>query len=71
LLQQPTLDAFELVVTDDGVGLDPADRPVEGEALGLASMEERAKELGGSFQIEGAPGQGCRVVVRVPVKGAR
>jgi signal transduction histidine kinase len=69
-LQRPTPDAFELVVADDGVGFNRAERTADGDTLGLASMEERAKDLGGTFHVEGAPGQGCRVVVRVPVNGS-
>jgi signal transduction histidine kinase len=32
-------------------------------------MRERAEALGGSVEIQSAPGQGTSVVVRVPVNG--
>ena len=51
-----------LEVTDDGTGT-PA--PRDG-GVGLASMQERAEELGGRVQVVGSPGAGTRVVARLP-----
>jgi signal transduction histidine kinase len=34
--------------------------------LGLLGMEERVRELGGSIQIQSAPGAGTRVEFRLP-----
>lgn len=51
-------------VADNGVGLPPA--PQAG--VGLLSMRERAEELGGTCAIESAPGQGTRVLVRLPLQ---
>jgi len=48
-----------LEVIDDGVGFDP-DGSYPGH-LGLQSMRERAARLGGSLEIESAPGLGCRL----------
>jgi signal transduction histidine kinase len=56
--------AFELTVADDGRGFDPA-RAAGG--IGLASLRERARTLGGSCMIDSAPGKGTRVTLRVPV----
>jgi signal transduction histidine kinase len=55
--------ALHLEVVDDGVGL-PADRRA---GVGLASMSERAAELGGSCEIESVPGAGTRVRATLPV----
>ena len=56
-------DALHLVVEDDGVGL-----PVEYRAgVGLASMRERAEELGGTFRIRSQTGRGVRIEVSLPV----
>lgn len=52
-----------LAVTDDGIGI--ADQASPG--VGLASMRQRADELGGSFRVEPAEGGGTRVVARLPV----
>jgi signal transduction histidine kinase len=52
-----------VVVEDDGRGL-----PGEPRAgLGLASMHERAAELGGECRIEPRPGGGTRVIARLPL----
>ncbi len=57
------LDELQLEITDDGVGL-----PAELHAgVGLLSMRERAAELGGSCVIETTPGQGTRVLVKLPL----
>jgi signal transduction histidine kinase len=58
----------ELVVEDDGAGF-PAttqQRP-DGDHFGLMGMRERARLMGGSFAVETAPGQGTRIMVRLPV----
>ena len=53
-----------LEVRDDGIGFDPAG-PYPGH-LGLRSMRERANRLQGSLDIDGAPNQGTRILVRIP-----
>jgi signal transduction histidine kinase len=54
-----------LVVTDDGRGFDPG-----GEFpghLGLRSMRERTAAVGGTLEIDSAPGLGTRLRARVPL----
>lgn len=61
-------DGVLLTIADDGRGFsrdDPHWRP----GLGLASMEERARFAGGSFEVTSAPGQGTRLTVRIPQHG--
>jgi signal transduction histidine kinase len=53
-----------LEITDDGAGFDPA-TPVPGH-LGLHTMTERARAVGGSLNITSAPGAGTVVRVVVP-----
>ena len=36
--------------------------------LGLESMRERAERLGGTLEVESRPGNGTRILVRVPSK---
>ncbi|HEX2729126.1 MAG TPA: sensor histidine kinase, partial [Rubrobacteraceae bacterium] len=55
--------ALELEITDDGIGM-PADHPA---GVGLASMRERAIELGGTCEILPAPNGGTRVLARLPL----
>jgi signal transduction histidine kinase len=61
-----------LQVSDDGIGFDPqmlqpADS--QGQGLGLRGMQERASILGGTFDLQTAPGKGTIITVRVPVPG--
>lgn len=58
-------DAVCLEVTDDGRGFNPGSPARQG--VGLASMAARAREIGGTLDLQSAAGQGTRVVVRVPV----
>jgi signal transduction histidine kinase len=50
-----------LEVVDDGVGFDPGDPEVRSRRLGLTSMEERARRLGGQLTIRSAAGAGTTV----------
>ncbi len=54
----------ELAVRDTGTGFDPA-APHAGS--GLAHIRARAAELGGTVDIDSAPGRGAALTVRVPV----
>jgi signal transduction histidine kinase len=58
--------ALRLEVADDGVGVPRKPR----RGVGLASMRERAAELGGTCVVAPGPGGGTRVVARLPVPGA-
>lgn len=48
-------------VSDDGGGFDPGEARLRSRHLGLTSMEERARELGGRLEITSAPGTGTTV----------
>ncbi len=54
----------ELAVADGGSGFDPA-APQAGS--GLAHIRDRVAELGGTVDIDSAPGRGTTLTVRVPV----
>ncbi|MCD6289927.1 MAG: sensor histidine kinase, partial [Anaerolineae bacterium] len=63
-------DALWVSVQDWGRGFDPNKvQPVLecGSQIGLVGIRERARLLGGECLIESAPGEGTRIVVRVPV----
>ena len=62
-------DSVRLRVCDDGVGLGELARPSDGGGFGLVSMRERAGRLGGTLEIESAPGQGTCVQVIVADNG--
>jgi signal transduction histidine kinase len=55
-----------LEVSDDGAGFDPAAPELRSRRLGLSSMEERARRLGGVLEIRSAPGEGTTVRLEVP-----
>lgn len=59
-------DALRLRVDDDGRGLPATVRP----GMGVASIRERAAELGGSAALGRSPSGGARVEVRLPLAPA-
>ncbi len=56
---------FALTVQDDGAGFDPAAPALRARRLGLTSMEERARALGGTLTIASEPGAGTTVTLEV------
>jgi signal transduction histidine kinase len=63
------VDRLRLSVRDDGVGFDP-DSPVHrSRRLGLTSMEERARALGGSLTIASGQREGTTIYLEVPLDG--
>ncbi|HWE10447.1 MAG TPA: GAF domain-containing sensor histidine kinase [Solirubrobacteraceae bacterium] len=61
--------AVTVEVVDDGRGFDPADPELRSRHLGLTSMEERARELGGRLELVSRPGAGTAVRLEVPADG--
>jgi signal transduction histidine kinase len=59
---------MSVAVTDDGTGFEPARPELRARRLGLTSMEERARELGGEFSIRSRPGSGTTVRLEVPAR---
>ena len=57
-------DEIWVEVTDDGRGFDPETIP----GVGLRSMRERARALGGNLEIESEPAKGTRVRFQVALK---
>ncbi len=62
-------NGIELVVSDDGVGMDLDIIMQTGTvtSLGLTSMRERAELTGGSFSIESTPGEGTTIRASWPI----
>jgi len=52
-----------LRITDDGTGIPPE----HGEGVGLASMRQRAEELGGTWSLHSADGKGITVETSLPL----
>ena len=58
-----------LIVRDNGRGFvfDPNTERVSNSSMGLLTMRERAEDLGGQFIIDSQTGNGCQIVVTVPL----
>ncbi|PTB22042.1 hypothetical protein C9I57_05385 [Trinickia symbiotica] len=57
---------FELHVSDNGRGFDPAVAAGKHDSYGLLGMSERARLIGASLQIDSAPKSGTVVSISVP-----
>lgn len=55
-------EQLTIEISDDGFGMPPAYR----RGIGLTSLQERTEELGGTWQIEGVPQGGTRVLAQLP-----
>jgi signal transduction histidine kinase len=64
-----TDDQIVLTVRDSGAGFDPS-IPAARKGLGLISMQERARLVGGSVAIESAPGRGTTLRANVRINQA-
>jgi PAS domain S-box-containing protein len=63
-------EAISLTVSDNGIGFDVSkSHPSNG--IGIQSMKERARMIGGICEVRSRPVQGTQIVVKVPLKSAR
>jgi signal transduction histidine kinase len=60
-------EGISLAVTDNGVGFELSSNLLA-EGIGLQSMKERARMVGGSLEIKSRPMQGTQIAVTVPLK---
>lgn len=58
-----TVESERITIADDGTGFDADEAATRG--LGLLSMRERAKALGGELEVATAPGEGTAVTLRL------
>jgi signal transduction histidine kinase len=63
-------DGTNLIVSDNGQGLESANRTTAGAHFGLQGVRERVDKLGGLLNIDSAPGEGTRLAVTVPARVA-
>ena len=61
-----TPEGMHLIIHDSGVGFNPQ-TVMKGPGLGLVSMRERLKLVGGEFSIRSQPGKGTTVHACVPL----
>jgi signal transduction histidine kinase len=62
-----TEDGIRISVHDDGKGFKPGQRGTEQGGLGLKGIAERVKVLDGQLRIDSSPGEGCSIVINLPV----
>jgi two-component system, NarL family, sensor histidine kinase UhpB len=60
-------DRVRTFVEDDGAGFDVEETESRLPSLGLFGMRERALSVGGTVEIDSAPGEGTRVRIHIPV----
>jgi PAS domain S-box-containing protein len=71
VLLERRADSVSLIIEDDGIGFDAENTSdAKGEGLGLVGIRERAVLVGGTAEVESHPGEGTRVIVRVPAPTA-
>jgi len=58
---------LRLIIEDKGPGFDRAEQQKDG--LGLLSMQERVRLIGGTLPVGTEPGSGAWLLIRVPVAG--
>jgi signal transduction histidine kinase len=55
-------------VSDDGIGFTPSEQA--GTGLGLRSIDERVRLMGGVVSVDSSPGCGTQVAVYIPFVAA-
>jgi two-component system CheB/CheR fusion protein len=70
LLLERRDDNVVLIVEDDGRGFDPEQLTdsASKHRMGLIGMRERAALVGGTVEVESAPGEGTTIFVRTPAR---
>lgn len=65
-----TNGVVRLIITDDGIGFDPSLLEAFGSSgnsgFGLYSIKDRVGHAGGQFNLDSAPGKGCRATLTLP-----
>jgi signal transduction histidine kinase len=63
-----TPDRIRLVVLDNGQGFEVTE--ADGDHYGLLGLNERARLLAGTLQVESSKGAGTRISLTIPLDGA-
>ena len=61
------MNSINLMVKDSGAGFDP-DEAMRGPGLGLTSMQERLKVVGGQLSIHSERGRGTTIHAVAPLR---
>jgi two-component system sensor histidine kinase DegS len=57
-------------VIDDGVGFTASATPTGRRTFGLLGMRERVSALHGEMRMQSQVGQGCKLLVKLPLNSA-
>lgn len=57
--------SLSIRIVDNGIGFTPGEEPATG--LGLTSMRERVRSVGGAIDVTTCPGEGTRIEAEVPI----
>jgi PAS domain S-box-containing protein len=66
LFLEGSLQAITLTISDNGVGFEPSSNLASGR-IGIMSMRERVRMLGGTFKVLSRPAQGTQIAVTIPM----
>jgi signal transduction histidine kinase len=66
VLLRQTRTEIQGSLRDDGIGFDPT-KARNGRGMGLPSMKERIKRMGGELEIQSSPGNGAKVSFVLPL----
>ena len=58
---------ISLLLEDDGVGFDLKSGRYVTSGVGLLGMRERIEILGGKLTVESSPGNGTRLLAKLPI----
>lgn len=72
LVLRSATDHVQAIIEDDGCGFDIANASSAandrgGGGLGLLGIRERLGNVGGTLDVESAPGRGVTLIVRIPI----
>ena len=59
--------SLQIIVSDNGVGFDPASAGVNDGSYGLFSIRERLSLIGGRLEVDSSPGKGARFTLTAPL----
>ncbi len=59
--------SLQIIVSDNGVGFDPASAGANDRNFGLFSIRERLSLIGGRLEVDSSPGKGARFTLTAPL----
>jgi len=63
--------SLQVVIADDGKGMDPAGRSNSGTGIGISGMRARVDQFGGILRVRSRPGRGTHILALIPFASTR